>query len=141
MTMSEHHRVAIIGTGFAGLGMAIHLKQAGLQDVVVLEKAGDVGGTWRDNTYPGCQCDVPSFLYSFSFAPHAGWTRAYALQPEIRDYLLRVVDEHDVRPCVRFHHEVLDARWMPGERRWAVRTTGGDLTADVLVAAQGGLSN
>lgn len=136
-----HHRVAVIGAGFGGIGTVIRLRREGITDVVVFEKAGDVGGTWLANRYPGCQCDVPSHLYSFSFAPNPDWSRTFATQPEIEAYLRRVVDEHRVRPHVRFHHEVLDARWSPGERRWAIRTTGGDHTADVLVSAHGGLSH
>ena len=80
-------RVAIVGSGFAGLGMAIRLREAGIEDFVVLEKADDVGGTWRDNRYPGCACDVPSHLYSFSFAPNPEWTSTFSPQPEIWDYL------------------------------------------------------
>src|SRR6478735_7541328 len=82
----ESHRVVVIGTGFAGLGMAIRLQEAG-EDFVVLERAASVGGTWRDNTYPGCACDVPSHLYSFSFAPNPTWSRTYSRQPEIQEYL------------------------------------------------------
>ena len=83
--------IAIIGSGFSGLGMAIRLKQAGTNDFVVLERADEVGGTWQANTYPGCACDVPSHLYSFSFAPNPDWSRTYSAQPEIREYLARVV--------------------------------------------------
>src|SRR5690606_7683634 len=122
-------------------GMVIRLRQRGIDDVVVFEKAGDVGGTWRDNTYPNCQCDVPSHLYSFSFAPNPDWSRSFATQPEIQAYLRRVVDEHGVREHVLVHHEVLDARWHAGEQRWHLRTTGGDHTADLLVTAHGGLSH
>ena len=82
-------RVAIVGSGFAGLGAAVRLKQEGIEDFVVIERAGDVGGTWRDNAYPGCACDVPSHLYSFSFAPNPGWRRSFSPQPEIHDYLRR----------------------------------------------------
>src|SRR3954451_19221023 len=96
-----HHRVAVIGTGFGGIGTVIRLRQHGITDVVVFEKAGDVGGTWRDNTYPGCQCDVPSHLYSFSFAPNPDWSRSFATQPEIQAYLRRIVDEHGVRDRIR----------------------------------------
>ncbi|MGL6156200.1 MAG: NAD(P)-binding protein, partial [Ralstonia mannitolilytica] len=85
--------VAIIGTGFAGLGMAIQLKQNGIDDFLVFEKAGSVGGTWRDNHYPGCACDVQSHLYSFSFAPNPEWSRMYSPQPEIRAYLERCTDQ------------------------------------------------
>ena len=73
-----HVRLAIVGTGFAGLGLAIRLREAGIEDFVLIERADDVGGTWQANTYPGCQCDVPSHLYSFSFAPNPGWTRTYS---------------------------------------------------------------
>ena len=85
--MPEHVRVAIIGAGFGGLGAGIRLRQAGMTDFVILERAASVGGTWRDNTYPGCACDVPSHLYSFSFAPNPGWAHSFSRQPEIRDYL------------------------------------------------------
>ena len=78
--MSAEHRIAIVGAGFSGLGAAIRLKAAGVEDFVVLEAAGEVGGTWRANSYPGCQCDVPSHLYSYSFAPNPGWTRTYSRQ-------------------------------------------------------------
>src|SRR6187431_3325214 len=89
----EHVRVAVIGSGFGGLGAAVRLRRAGITDFVVLERRDAVGGTWRDNSYPGCACDVPSHLYSFSFAPKMDWSRAYARQPEILDYLLGVADE------------------------------------------------
>jgi cation diffusion facilitator CzcD-associated flavoprotein CzcO len=135
-----HHRVAVIGAGFGGIGTVIKLRERGIRDVVVFERAGDVGGTWRDNTYPGCQCDVPSHLYSFSFAPNPDWSRSFATQPEIQAYLQRVVDDHGVRDHIRFGHEVLDARWLPGDQRWALRTAGGEHTADILVSAHGGLS-
>jgi phytoene dehydrogenase-like protein len=92
--------VAIVGSGFAGLGMAIRLREAGIEDFVVLEKADDVGGTWRDNRYPGCACDVPSHLYSFSFAPNPEWTSTFSPQPEIWDYLrgARSATGHGARP-------------------------------------------
>src|SRR5512132_52906 len=86
-TLPENVAVAVIGTGFAGLGMAIRLRQMGVEDFVVLERADEVGGTWRDNTYPGCQCDVPSHLYSFSFAPNPEWSRTFSHQSEIWEYL------------------------------------------------------
>src|SRR5918911_1069025 len=87
-----HHHVIVIGTGFAGLGMAIRLLEHGMTDFIVLERAAEVGGTWRDNRYPGCACDVPANLYSFSFAPNPDWTRRYAGQPEIWEYLRRCAD-------------------------------------------------
>jgi cation diffusion facilitator CzcD-associated flavoprotein CzcO len=135
--MGQEKRIAIIGTGFAGLGMAIRLKQDGVDDFVVLEKADDVGGTWRENTYPGVQCDVPSHLYSFSFAPNPGWSRTYSRQPEIRDYLERVVDDFGVREKIRLGCEVKTARW-DGEA-WDIETSAGPLRARVLVSATGPL--
>jgi cation diffusion facilitator CzcD-associated flavoprotein CzcO len=134
-------RVLIIGTGFAGLGMAVRLKQAGIEEFVVLERAGEVGGTWRDNTYPGAACDVPSHLYSFSFAPNPGWSRSFSPQGEIQDYLRRTATDFAVRPHIRFHHEVLGATWDDGAQRWCVRTDHGDFEAAVLVSATGALSD
>jgi cation diffusion facilitator CzcD-associated flavoprotein CzcO len=138
--MSDHFRVAIIGTGFAGLGMAIRLRQAGIEDFVVLERAGDVGGTWRDNTYPGCQCDVPSHLYSFSFAPNPNWSRTFSHQQEIWDYLRDCSERYGVTPHVRFDHEVLHAAWDDDAAHWTLETAGGEVTADVVVSGTGGLS-
>ncbi|MFI5308430.1 MAG: flavin-containing monooxygenase [Polyangiales bacterium] len=135
-----HHRVIVLGAGFGGLGMAIRLLQEGERDFVVLEKASDVGGTWRDNTYPGCQCDVASNLYSFSFAPNPDWTRTYAWQGEILDYLRACTDRFGVRPFIRFDHQLLEARWNEAQQRWLVRTNHGDLSADFLVSGHGGLS-
>src|SRR5690242_13893915 len=107
----EHVRVAIVGTGFSGLGLAIRLKRRGIADFVVLERAADVGGTWRDNTYPGCACDVPSHLYSFSFALNPDWTRTFSPQQEIWDYLRACARRFGVMDHVRFGHEVRDAAW------------------------------
>src|SRR5919205_575720 len=123
--------ILILGTGFAGLGMAIRLKQAGRDDFVVLERAEDVGGTWRDNTYPGCQCDIPSHLYSFSFAPNPDWTRFYPLQSEIQDYLRRCARDFGVMPFIRFGHEVRGADWDEDAGHWRLDTSGGSITADV----------
>ena len=134
-----HHRVAIVGAGFSGLAAAIRLKRDGIDDLVVLERAADVGGVWRDNTYPGCACDVQSHLYSFSFAPNPDWTHAYGLQPEILEYLRASARRFGVLPHLRLEHEVLRAAWQGA--RWRVETTRGWLTADVLIAANGGLSD
>ncbi len=141
MSDKTHHRVIVIGTGFAGLGMAIRLRQQGMIDFVVLERAGDVGGTWRDNSYPGCACDVPSQLYSFSFELNPSWSRSFSGQQEIWDYLRHCTDSYGLRPHIRFHHEVLDAVWDHTGRRWLVRTNRGDLTCDVLITATGPLSD
>jgi cation diffusion facilitator CzcD-associated flavoprotein CzcO len=133
--------VLIVGTGFAGLGMAVRLKQSGLDDFVVLERAGEVGGTWRDNTYPGAACDVPSHLYSFSFAPNPDWSRSFSPQAEIQDSLRQVATDFGVRPHIRFHHEVRSAAWDETERRWLVATNAGDFEAEVFVSATGALSD
>jgi cation diffusion facilitator CzcD-associated flavoprotein CzcO len=132
--------VAILGCGFSGLGTAIRLKQEGIEDFVVLEREQDLGGTWQVNTYPGCGCDVPSHLYSFSFAPKPDWSRTYSLQPEIREYLRDCAEEFEVGPHVRLGHEVTAARWDDEASRWLVQTTGGTFRARVLVAAAGPLS-
>jgi cation diffusion facilitator CzcD-associated flavoprotein CzcO len=118
----EHHRAVIVGSGFAGLGAAIKLKQSGIEDFVVLERDGEVGGTWWANTYPGCQCDIPSHLYSFSFAPNPRWTRTYSLQPEILQYLRDVCREHGIYPHVRFGQEVASASWDADARVWRIQT-------------------
>jgi cation diffusion facilitator CzcD-associated flavoprotein CzcO len=143
MTTTDARRVGavIVGTGFAGLGMAIRLKQAGIDDFVVLERAEDVGGTWRDNTYPGCTCDVPSSLYSFSFAPKADWTCTYPSQPEIWAYLRDCAEAFDVMPHIRFKSGLEDARWDETSNRWHVRSERGDFVARFLILGVGPLSD
>ncbi|HTR90675.1 MAG TPA: NAD(P)/FAD-dependent oxidoreductase [Trebonia sp.] len=133
--------VAIIGTGFGGIGMAVWLQRAGITDVVLLERAAGLGGTWRDNSYPGAACDVPSHLYSFSFAPNPSWSRSFSPQPEILDYLRGVAAAEGVTGKVRFGEEVTSARWEPAGRQWRVSTTRGTLTARFLVCAGGPLSD
>jgi len=136
----SHVTVAIVGTGFSGLCMAIKLKEAGIHDFVLLERAGGIGGTWRDNTYPGCACDVPSHLYSLSFEPSTKWSRVYARQPEIQAYLEKCFDKYDVRSRVRFHSKVTGAEF--DGARWRITINDGEeITADILVAGAGGLSN
>jgi cation diffusion facilitator CzcD-associated flavoprotein CzcO len=132
--------VAIIGSGFSGLGMAIRLKQEGVRDFVVLERANDVGGTWRDNTYPGCACDVPSHLYSFSFAPNPGWSHAFSPQPEILAYLKACAERYGILPHVRFDHAVTLAAWDDDARKWRIETTRGVFLADVMIGGAGALS-
>jgi cation diffusion facilitator CzcD-associated flavoprotein CzcO len=136
-----HYRVVVVGAGFSGLCMAIRLLQEGITDFVVLERADEVGGTWRDNTYPGCQCDIPSALYSYSFAPNPNWSRFYPLQEEIRDYLRDCAVRFGVMPYIRFGHEVTSAEWDEGGQRWRLETAGGVVSADVLIGGMGGLSN
>jgi cation diffusion facilitator CzcD-associated flavoprotein CzcO len=134
-------RIAIVGTGFAGLGMAVRLKQAGIEDFVILEKADEVGGTWRDNHYPGCACDVQSHLYSFSFAPNPEWSRMFSPQPEIWAYLRKVADDYGLRRHIRFNSEVTAARWDEPAGQWQVSLgNGGSVAARVLISGMGGLS-
>jgi len=129
--------IAIVGSGFSGIGLALRLKQEGIEDFTVLERGDGVGGTWHDNTYPGCACDVPSHLYSFSFAPNPDWTRTYSRQPEIRAYLERVAA--DVMPRVRLNCEVTSASWDDDARRWVLDTSQGAVRARVLVSGTGPL--
>jgi cation diffusion facilitator CzcD-associated flavoprotein CzcO len=138
--MRDHHRIAIIGAGFSGLGMAIRLKQQGIHDFVVLERADDVGGTWQANTYPGCGCDVPSHLYSFSFAPNPNWSRTYSLQPEIWEYMRDCSRRYGVEPHIRFRCEVEEAAWDEDAQVWRIETSQGPVTANVVVAGMGPLA-
>ena len=130
-------RVIIIGTGFAGLGMAIALQRAGIYDYLILEKAHDVGGVWRDNSYPGAACDVPSHLYSFSFRPNPNWSRVFSPGPEIQQYLRECARESGLLPHIRFGTDMLAARWQAECRRWVIETNHGDFEAEVLITATG----
>jgi cation diffusion facilitator CzcD-associated flavoprotein CzcO len=141
MTEHEHVRVAVIGSGFGGLGAAVRLRREGITDFVVLERAGGVGGTWRDNSYPGCACDVPSHLYSFSFAPNPEWPRTFSGQEHIRAYLEHVADVFRLRSHLRFDTEVTKMTWDAEKLRWGIETSSGFLTADVVVSATGPLSD
>src|SRR4051794_19695651 len=137
---AETFDVAIVGSGFSGLATAINLKREAKRSFVVLERGDDVGGTWHYNTYPGCGCDVPSHLYSFSFAPNPEWSQTYSLQPEIRDYLRRCADDFGVRDRIRTNTQVTGAAWDEDERRWKVQTSQGEVRARVLVGAMGPLT-
>ena len=119
--------------------MAVALQRDGV-GYTILERAGDLGGTWRDNTYPGCRCDVPSHLYSFSFAPNPDWSATYSPQQEIWEYLRRVAKEFAVDAHIRFGHELVDAAWDSKRQRWTLTTSAGSLTADFLVAGNGPLA-
>ncbi len=133
--------IVIIGTGFAGLGMGIRLKQAGIHDFVILERAASVGGTWRDNHYPGAECDVQSHLYSFSFEPNPGWSKEFAAQKEILGYLERCAEKYGLLPHIKFDTEVVSARFDERAAMWDVATRGGEtFRARVLVSGSGGLS-
>lgn len=135
-------RIVIVGTGFSGLGMAIRLRAAGITDFVILERADDVGGTWRDNSYPGCACDIPSQLYSFSFARNARWSRVYPTQPEIHAYLRDCVTRYGLEKHIRYASDVVEARYDADRTRWRVETRAGlAYEAPFLISGMGGLSN
>ncbi len=135
------HDVLILGTGFAGLGMGIKLLEAGIDDFAILEKNEGVGGTWRDNNYPGAACDVQSHLYSFSFAPNPKWSRQFGEQAEILAYLEGVTDEYGLRPFIRFETEVVGARYHEARGIWSVETGSGEtLRARAVVSGCGPLN-
>jgi cation diffusion facilitator CzcD-associated flavoprotein CzcO len=135
------NQVLIVGTGFAGLGMGIRLKQAGFHDFTILEQAGGVGGTWRDNHYPGAECDIPSYLYSFSFEPNPRWSRSFGGQAEILAYLDHCTDKYGLRPHIRFNAQVTRASFDERTGLWTVGTSDGQtLRARALVSGCGGLS-
>src|SRR4051794_21744850 len=127
----EHVDIAIVGAGFGGLGMAINLQQAGHRDFVVLDRAGDVGGTRVANSFPGCKCDVQSTLYSFSFGPKHDWPHTYPEQPQILDYLRECVTRFGIGDRIRLNTELTEAAWDGDARRWRLTTTNGELTARV----------
>lgn len=129
--------VLILGAGFAGVCAGARLRAAGRFDFVVLDRGAEPGGTWRDNTYPGCACDVPSTLYSFSFAPNPDWSRIFAPQPEIQAYLGDVIDRSGVRPHLRLGVDVRAAAWSEDQARWHVTTSAGDYVARVLISGAG----
>ncbi|WP_414710970.1 flavin-containing monooxygenase [Pseudonocardia sp.] len=131
--------VAVIGSGFSGLGMGIALRKEGRDDFVILEKAADVGGTWRDNSYPGCACDIQSHMYSYSFEQNPEWSRLYSEQPEIWDYLRGVADKYRLREHIRFGAEVTGASWDADASRWSLRTSAGEYRAQFVVAGVGAL--
>ncbi|HEY1996336.1 NAD(P)/FAD-dependent oxidoreductase [Paraburkholderia sp.] len=140
-------RIAIIGSGFSGIGMAIRLRQMGLESFTIYEAAGEIGGTWRDNTYPGAACDVPSHLYSFSFEPKPDWSRAFGQQAEILDYLKHCVRKYGIAPFVRCHARIAAARFDEAAQVWQLEighdgaaTRRETVEADIVIAASGPLS-
>ena len=142
ITLPSHVHTLIVGAGFGGIGMAATLlAERGDSEVMVIEQAEDVGGTWRDNTYPGCACDVPSNLYSYSFALNPDWGHSYSPQPEILAYLQRTARESGVRERLITGCALLAADWDGDAQQWAVRTNLGELTTTVLIAATGTLSH
>ncbi len=132
--------VLIVGAGFSGLGLGVRLKQAGRDSFLIIEKADEVGGTWRDNTYPGCACDIPSHLYSLSFEPKADWSRLYPPQPELFGYLKGVAERHGLYDHIRLKTKMDKAEWDEKAGVWRLTTDAGDeITARVLVSAIGAL--
>jgi cation diffusion facilitator CzcD-associated flavoprotein CzcO len=135
-----HNHVAIIGTGFGGIATAVRLQKAGVDDFVLIDRAGEVGGVWRDNDYPGAAVDVQSHLYSFSFAPNPDWRSTFAKQPELHTYLRRVTDRFDLRRRLELDCTVEALRWEPTEQRWTLETSRGRRTAQHVVVATGALA-
>ncbi len=137
----KERRIAIIGSGFSGLSLGIHLVRAGIRSFTIFEKSDRPGGTWRDNTYPGAACDVPSFAYCFSFEQKTDWSRKWAPQSEIQEYMEHCFRKYDVLRHVRFRTEIASARFDPSAAVWRLRTTAGEeIEADVLVSAVGQLN-
>lgn len=130
-------QVIIVGSGFAGLGAAIKLREAGITDFIVLEKANELGGVWRENTYPGCACDVPSALYSYSFAPNPNWSRVFAEQAEIKAYLQKVAVDYGVIPHIQMQKEMLDAAWDDSATLWRISTPQQHYQARFVIMACG----
>jgi cation diffusion facilitator CzcD-associated flavoprotein CzcO len=134
---AEHHRVVIIGAGIAGVGLGIRLLEAGIDEFVICERNESVGGTWFEHTYPGCACDIPTHLYSYSFARNPNWSRLFPRQDEILRYVRDTADRYGVTPKIRLGCEMKRSAWDERSRRWRVRTSAGNLTCDVLVSAIG----
>jgi cation diffusion facilitator CzcD-associated flavoprotein CzcO len=132
--------VLIVGAGFSGIGMGIQLRKAGIGSFLILEKSPEVGGTWWENTYPGCACDIPSHLYSFSFEPSPDWSRMYPGRPEIHEYLKGCVAKHDLQRHIRFRTKLCEAVWDEAGAVWRVATQNGShISARVLVSGMGAL--
>ena len=137
---SQKTKIAIIGAGFGGLAMAIRLLQSGIQDFIILEKADDVGGTWRENQYPGAACDVQSHMYSLSFAPKKDWSKRYAEAPEIFDYIQDLIKEFDLKKYIQFHQEVVASHYQEDTLHWHIDLKSGQkIEAQFMVFASGPL--
>ncbi len=139
--MTTHTPLLIIGTGFAGIGLAMKLKRRGINDFILIERSDDVGGTWRDNRYPGAACDVPSHLYSYSFKLKSDWTRVFAPATEIWEYIRWCAQDEGIMPHIRFNTNLLDATWDEVGTLWRVQTSQGEYTANVVVTAMGHLAD
>jgi cation diffusion facilitator CzcD-associated flavoprotein CzcO len=141
MPEQQRVRVVIIGAGHSGLCMGMQLKQSGMNDFLILEKAATLGGTWRDNTYPGASCDAPSYLYSFSFAQKTDWSRRFAWQPELLGYSTELAIRHDLLRHCRFNAEVTGASYDESSNTWTVRCADGrEVVADFVVTGVGQLN-
>ncbi|HHG86699.1 MAG TPA: NAD(P)/FAD-dependent oxidoreductase [Bacteroidetes bacterium] len=141
-SQNRHIEVAIMGSGFSGLCMAIRLKEAQISSFVIFESAAELGGTWRDNSYPGCGCDVPSHLYSFSFFPKNDWSRVFSGHAEIFAYMQACAAHYELEPYFRFGTGIAEATFLEAEGLWELRTHTGEVwTAHFLVGATGGLSD
>jgi len=140
----DYHTI-IIGTGFSGIGMAVKMNQLGMDNYILLERHGHVGGTWYANKYPGCACDVPSYLYSFSFEQNPNWSHYFSRQSEIRNYLEYCVDKYDIRRHIRFNSNVTEMKWLEERLLWQVTTQTNEgekiFYARSIVLAFGPLSN
>lgn len=137
----QRSKILIVGSGFGGLGMAIRLKQQGIHDFKIIERAAEVGGTWRDNTYPGVACDVPSHLYSFSFIKNPDWSRVFPQGAEIQRYLIQCCDQENIRPHIDFQTQLEKASWNAKARIWEIQTSQGLYQAEILITATGHLAD
>lgn len=129
--------VAVFGAGFSGIGAAIKLKEANFTNFVVFEKAAEIGGVWRENTYPGCACDVPSALYSYSYAPNPEWSRMFARQEEIKQYIKQTAKTFNVMQYVRLNHEMQETHWDDDQKHWEIKTSQGVYYARFIIMACG----
>ena len=131
------HDVIIIGSGFSGIGAGIRLTQEGINDFIILEKHQNLGGTWRDNTYPGCECDVPSALYSYSFAQNKNWSKVFAGQEEILTYTEKTARDFGILPFLRFGINVQNIVWQEDQQHWLVHTEQGTYQANKVISCVG----
>lgn len=138
---TQRSKILIVGSGFGGLGMAIRLKQQGIHDFKIIERAAEVGGTWRDNTYPGVACDVPSHLYSFSFIKNPNWSRVFPQGAEIQRYLIQCCDQENIRPHIDFQTQLENSSWNAKKRIWEIQTSKGVYQAEFLITATGHLAD
>src|SRR5882762_7398249 len=131
------HEVVVVGAGFGGLGAGIALKRAGIEDFVILERADDIGGTWRANTYPGVAVDIPSFSYQFSFEKNPNWSRVFAKGAEVKAYIDHCADKYGLRPHIRLNSEVTARRWDEATHTWHVSLGDRVLSARYVITAIG----